>query len=213
MFLSDEQFISAKDLYDGKKEPSQLLAELAAWAKEEYKVTVIDYICDCLEGGKLQMTAVLWDRSEYDRMKKGHNFDSAIQRAFSHRFAELYRKYQLYEAEYTPDEIFVAFETLKDELSYYVLSQVKEEILRLENEDVWKILVDFKGIDVFYKTDLQTEEHEVDGKNELIREKCIEAVKHFDEYGFWENEIIFVFTSRQTLTEKYGGSLQQYFRR
>ena len=53
----------------------------------------------------------------------------------------------------------------------------------------------------------------LDGKNELIREKCIEAVKHFDEYGFWENEIIFVFTSRQTLTEKYGGSVQQYFRR
>ena len=42
MFLSEEQYLHAKDLYNQRTEPSPLLADLSAWAVKKYGIHVID---------------------------------------------------------------------------------------------------------------------------------------------------------------------------
>lgn len=115
MFLSEEQFLHAKELYEQRTEPTPLLAELSAWTMKKYGIKVIDYICDVRRDGILRMMPVLWEDEEVDMFRKYCNYNPKMQRAFAYKFAELCRKHKSH-AEYTkPSKIFVAYETLKEE--------------------------------------------------------------------------------------------------
>lgn len=116
MFLSEEQFVHAKDLYEQVTEPSPLLAELSAWAIKKYGITVIDYICDVRRDGMLRMMPVLWEEEEVDILRKKCNYNPKIQKAFANKFAELCRKYEMHDEYSRPGEVFVAYETLKEDL-------------------------------------------------------------------------------------------------
>ncbi len=115
MFLSEEQYLHAKDLYNQRTEPSPLLADLSAWAVKKYGIHVIDYICDERKDGKLRMTPVLWEDKEVDMLRKYCNYNPKIQKAFAYKFAGLCRKYRSHQEYTKPSNIFIAYETLKEE--------------------------------------------------------------------------------------------------
>lgn len=116
MFLNNEQYIHAKELYENTTEPSPLLADLSAWAWKEYGVKVIDYICDRRSDGKLRMIPVLWEDEEVDLLRRYCNYNPMIQKAFARKFAQLCRKHNAHR-EYTEiSKVFVAYESLKEEL-------------------------------------------------------------------------------------------------
>lgn len=115
MFLSEEQFIHAKELYEQIAEPTPLLADLSAWTMKKYGIKVIDYICDVRRDGILRMMPVLWEDEEVNMFRKYCNYNPIMQKAFAYKFAGLCRKYKSH-TEYTkPSKIFVAYETLKEE--------------------------------------------------------------------------------------------------
>lgn len=115
MFLSEEQFIHAKELYEQKKEPTPLLADLSAWTMKKYGIRVIDYICDERLDGKLRMMPVLWEDKEVDMFRRYSNYNPKIQRAFAFKFAELCRKHKEHSGFTKPTQIFIAYESLKEE--------------------------------------------------------------------------------------------------
>ncbi len=115
MFLSEEQYLHAKDLFEQKTEPSPLLADLSAWAIKEYGIEVIDYICDERWDGKLRMMPVLWEDEVVDMFRRFRNYNPKIQKAFAFKFAKLCRKYKQHAGFTKPTEVFVAYETLKEE--------------------------------------------------------------------------------------------------
>ncbi len=115
MFLSEEQFIHAKELYEQIKEPTPLLADLSAWTMKKYGIRVIDYICDERLDGKLRMMPVLWEDKEVDMFRRYSNYNPKIQRAFAFKFAELCRKYKEHSGFTKPTQIFIAYESLKEE--------------------------------------------------------------------------------------------------
>ena len=115
MFLSEEQFIHAKELYEQIKEPTPLLADLSAWTMKKYGIRVIDYICDERLDGKLRMMPVLWEDKEVDMFRRYLNYNPKIQRAFAFKFAELCRKYKKHSGFTKPTQIFIAYESLKEE--------------------------------------------------------------------------------------------------
>lgn len=115
MYLSEEQYLHAKDLFEQKTEPSPLLADLSSWAIEKYGIEVIDYICDERWDGKLRMMPVLWEDEEVDMFRRFRNYNPKIQRAFAFKFAKLCRKYKQHAGFTKPTEVFVAYETLKEE--------------------------------------------------------------------------------------------------
>lgn len=115
MFLSEEQYLHAKDLFEQRTEPSPLLADLSAWAIKEYGIEVIDYICDERWDGKLRMMPVLWEDEVVDMFRRFRNYNPKIQKAFAFKFAKLCRKYKQHAGFTKPTEVFVAYETLKEE--------------------------------------------------------------------------------------------------
>lgn len=67
-------------------------------------------------------------------------------------------------------------------------------------------------VHVFYQTDQQIKDHETDGLSNRIEQICSEIVKRDDAFGVFEQGIKCVFTSKQTLDEKYAGSMFYYTR-
>lgn len=115
MFLSEEQFLHAKELYEQRTEPTPLLADLSAWTMKKYGIKVIDYICDVRRDGILRMMPVLWEDEEVNLFRSHCNYNPKMQKAFAYKFAGLCRKHKAH-TEYTkPSKIFVAYETLKEE--------------------------------------------------------------------------------------------------
>lgn len=213
MLLTKEQYARAKDLYDKKVAPSPLLSELAAWAGENFRVTVIDYICDIRSDGHLRLKLVLWDYVEEKLLRNGCNYDAQIQKLFAEKFAEISCKYQVHTEYQKPEKVFVCYDTLKDEIRGDVLQKAKEEFGQLAGGEIWKVKVNRENITIFYKTDAQIEENEKNGTSEALKQKCIDIIKKYDDYGLWENGIFCEFCSHQTFLEKYKGNWQFYYQR
>lgn len=213
MFLEQEEYEHAKSLLDKELSPSPLLVELAVWAKEQYNVTVIDYICDALIDGTLRMRPVLWDDKEEKCLCTGvhYGFDPVIQQAFADKFRFLCRKYGLHEEYAATNDIFVAYETLEDELKKRILRLIMNDLKKLEGGDIWLMTSNFLRIEIYYQTDAQIEEKEADGTSESIRRYCWELVTKYDKYGLWDNARLCFFTSHQTFMEKYEGSWRRYW--
>ena len=92
MFLSDEQYIHAKELYENTTEPTPLLADLSAWALKKYGVNVIDYICDKRSDdafAKALMTAL---NTKWDKQKiKEHSKKFSLE-AMAEKYQAVYEK-------------------------------------------------------------------------------------------------------------------------
>lgn len=116
MFLSKEQFTHAKELYENTIEPTPLLVDLAAWSFQKYGVRVIDYICDKRSDGTLRMIPVLWADEDVDLFRRYRNYNPKIQKAFAQKFAELCRKYKIHGEYIKPSKVFIAYESLKEDL-------------------------------------------------------------------------------------------------
>lgn len=130
MFLSEEQYNHAKDLYENATKPTPLLADLSDWAIKKYGVMVIDYICDERRDGQLRMMPVLWADEEVDLLRWCCNYNSKIQKAFARKFAGLCRKYELHKEYMKAGNIFIAYESLKEELEKrgIVIEERKKEL-------------------------------------------------------------------------------------
>ncbi len=122
MFLSEEQYIHAKELYESTTEPSPLLADLSAWAVRKYGIAVIDYICDKRRDGKLRMMPVFWEDKEVDLLRMHCSYNPEIQKAFAQKFAELCKKYGVHAEYCKASRIFVAYESLKEDLERRVVA-------------------------------------------------------------------------------------------
>lgn len=68
------------------------------------------------------------------------------------------------------------------------------------------------GVHIFYFTDEQIQIHETDGVSNGLCQKCTDIVKVHDKYGVFSKGVSCVFTSKQTLDEKYAGSMFNYTR-
>ena len=95
--------------------PTEPLVDKYMELIEKYGIEVIDYICDERWDGKLRMMPVLWEDEEVDMFRRFSNYNPKIQRAFAFKFAKLCRKYKQHAGFTKPTEVFVAYETLKEE--------------------------------------------------------------------------------------------------
>ncbi len=66
---------------------------------------------------------------------------------------------------------------------------------------------------IFYETDAQIEEHENDGKSELLRLQIQHILGRNDRYHVFTHGVRCEFTSKQTLDEKYQGNMFYYHMR
>lgn len=212
MFLDDEEYRHVVGLMGKEIQPSPLLVELKAWAEKEMQLKVYDYICDYTTNGMIRLRIVLWDHEAMIRMHKGANLDPKKQKKFQKVFAELAQKYNLHKEYWDGNSIFVCYETIKDEIQKRVLKQARSEIEKIFDPDIWRIEFIFEGIHIFYETDEQVRLNTENGKSRAIWQKCTEVVRKYDFCDAFKEGANCTFTSRQTLNEKYNGSMFFYMR-
>lgn len=126
--------------------------------------------------------------------------------------AVLARKYNVHPEYHNENNIFVCTDTISDQIVSKTLWSLKDIICGLQRDDIWKIEVIFQSVHIFYETDEQVERHKTDGVSDSLRKQIANIVKPYDKYNVFPNGVSCVFTSKQTLDEKYGGSMFAYTR-
>lgn len=212
MFLEPKQYEHVIEILSGKIKPEPLLAQLQEWARRTMEIEVYDFSCDYSKSGFLRLQIILWDREEYREMHCSGNYDPKKQKMFAVKFAELAKAHNVHKEYWNADDIFVSYDTIADEIQKRILQNSKVKIMEIKHPDIWKMENIFEGIHVFYQTDQQIEDHEKDGLSNRIEQMCSEIVKRDDPFGVFEQGIKCVFTSKQTLDEKYAGSMFYYTR-
>ena len=177
MFLTEEQFLNAKDLYDKKVAPSPVLAQLAAWAKERYHVTVIDYVCDRTVNNLLRFMPILWDRKEVQSLKDEFNFLPEIQKEFAEKFAELSYEYGVHEEYWGTEKVFVSYHDFKSDLRNFIINRAaRKELEQLAGGIIWRVQIGMESVTIFFETDAQLAECEQNGTCQALQQKCLELV-------------------------------------
>lgn len=218
MFLSNEEYAHVMGLLNGTIRKTPLLDELADWAKREIGVDVYAYFCDYAKTGLLRLKIVLWDMREKRKLEyhseKEFGYDPEVQKRFQVQFAALAGQYGVHPEYQNGSSFWVCYETVEDEIQKKILQAERKKILGLASgqRDIWKIEIIFSGIHIFYETDEQIQLHETDGVSDRLRQCCMDIVRDHDKFWVFLQGIPCVFTSKQTLDEKYAGSMFNYTR-
>lgn len=211
MFLSNEQYAHAMELYTKRKQPSPLLTELAAWADTAYHITVIDYICEQNDRQGLILRLVLWDHTERVRIfDQTHNYDPQIQQAVLAKFRELASKYHLHPEYLHAEKVFVGYETLHDQMMQEVIRRAGNKLRTLTHRDISKTLLQYLSLHIFYETDVKIAENAANGVSASIEAKCQKILQKYDTHHVWKDYKVCHFSSIETLNRDYKGNLFYY---
>lgn len=212
MFLTEESYNETMDLITGGKTPSLLLKDLIVWAKETFQVNVCNYICDTAVTGLRRLQIVLWDNEASRKMFDGPNYDKEKQSKIAKKFAELCSTYQMHKEYEDHNSTFVSFETICDEIQKRVMKKATAEIGQIQHPDIWKIDICFGSVHIFYETDAQISVNAENGISDNLKNQCTQIIRKYDEHNVYSTGAKCVFSSHQTVNEKYAGSMFYYYR-
>lgn len=211
LFLTDEEYNHVMDLIENRTVPTPLLAEFREWFFTRYGVRLYDYFCDNTADGLIRLRAVLFRSSDKGKLKSSLNPDRGVQNEIRNKFAQLAVRYGCHASYQFPADVFVCFETIRDEMAKRTIQLAKQEIKEIKHTDIWRIEVQFENVYIFYYTDEQVNSHMSDGVSDMIKNAAVKAVKRHDRYYMYDKGVKCVFTSKQTLDEKYAGNMFYYF--
>lgn len=169
MFMTETELSETLDLLSGRRSRSVLLNELGTWAESVFQVKVYNYFCDCTKNGLLRVRLVLWDFATERKMHDGPNLDKMKQKQVAEKFAELARLYQVHQEYWNAEDIFVCYETIRDEIQKDILKRVSGAIKGLRHPDLWKIEIFFESVHFFYETDEQIARNAENGTSENLK--------------------------------------------
>lgn len=212
MFLTEEEYNHTLRLWRNQEYKRPILVELASWFESTFEMPIYNYLCDTTINGLTRLRLVLWNHEYERKMSDGVNLDADKQKKIAKQFAELCNKYNQYPAYHKAENIFVCYETLEDELEKRILRSVASEIKAVSRQDIWKIEIMLESIHVFFETDEQASRHLVDGVCDSINNEMTGILAKYDPFSIYQKGIQCVFTSHQTLDEKYQGSMFYYIR-
>lgn len=212
MLLSEQEYAHAAGILAGRIDREALLREFDGWFGDAFGMKVYDYICGFTNAGRVRLKVVLWDNECRKRMMKGTNPDFRKQERVGQKFSELCRKYRVHPAYYRAEDILVCYDTLQDELRKRILKQESARIKAVKGQDICRVEIIFDSVHIFFGTDAQAECHLCDGVCEAVNRQISGIIKEHDSFGVFPEGIQCVFTSLQTLREKYEGNMFYYTR-
>lgn len=214
MFLSEQEYQQVIALIDGKELPNEFLKKFKNWFKERFQLELYEFFTDHLDNGTPRLRLIIWDYESYRAMhdQKSGNFDPKKQKIIRQEFALLAKENNSYQEFQDEDKVFVCYETIADEIAQRIFMIADKEIMKIKLPDIGKIDICLNTVNIFYLTDQQLKTHKTDGENEEINKLVTNIVKPYDKYGVFNKGIQCVFTSLQTLKEKYDNNLFYYYR-
>lgn len=209
--MTEKEFNETLDLLSGKKEPGALIRDLKMWAVDSLQVEVYNYFCDRTTNGLLRVRLVLWDFATERKMHDGPNLDKMKQKQVAEKFAELARLYQVHQEYWDASDIFVCYETIRDEIQKDILKRVGGAVRNIQHPDIWKIEIFFETIHIFYETDEQIARNRENGTSDNLKQQCTQMVMMHDVYNVFSDGANCTFSSHQTIDEKFRGNMFYYY--
>lgn len=209
MLLSDQQYQNIINILKGKEKKSEFFCAFEQWFQQTFQIKMYGYICDETHDGRKRLKIVLWNHESQRKMKDGINWDISKQKDILQCFLTLSQKYHLY-PDY--DHCIISYDTLEDEIKKRILQKIKPQLDTIHRPYIWKIEVIFDQVHVFFKTDEQIRACQQTGICDEMNQKILDFIKPIDDLNVFDQNFSCVFTSRQTLNEKYNGSLFNYTR-
>ena len=137
--------------------------------------------------------------------------DKNKQQKVAEKFAELARMYQVNREYWEAGNIFVCYETIRDEMQKDILKRVGAGIRSIQHPNLWKIEIFFESIHIFYETDEQIMRNRENGTSDDIIRRCTQLVKMYDVHNVFPDGANCTFSSHQTINEKFHGNMFYYY--
>lgn len=216
MFLTRDEMDYVSEVLDGLYDYDQLLTEFREFMHNEFGVKVYCFFCDgaskTLYKNRLRYIVDDADIGKFTEMPWG-NSDLEKEKKIKNAFSELCIKHKQYVDFADPSEFFAVASEFESDFRSDVMSHCSYEIdsyLKTVGE-VKKTNCHFGDYRIFYELDTDVKRYEESGLSEQIAEKIFSIIKAHDRYNVFKERRVF-FESVQTLNEKYGGSLVNYYR-
>jgi len=203
--MTNKQFSKTLDLLSGKAQPNELLKELQIWARDALRAEVYNYFCN------RTLTLVLWDYKAHNMMLDGTHYDKAKQKAVAEKFSELAKLHQVHCKYWDAKDISVCYDTLCDGIRSDIFCRIADEINDIQHPDIQQTVIYSGRIHIFYETDEQIVRNGENGTSDEIKCRFSELIKPHDVYNAFPDGADCIFTSRQTLDEKFDGKLSNYY--
>lgn len=237
--FDDAIYKETRLIKQGKSVLAPFSKELADYASDYYKVSVLNISFDCINDPEKtpRIGVIVETPEEYYNFKElpygmgGYKKD--CQTTIKEKFFDLLKKYNSKEG-FSVDELFkkmnlnwTKVEAKKTFIFFdYFLHTAQEEslqsipkekieqfIVKYKNSSIWEILIHTGSLTVFFYSEKQKNENK---ESNIFNEMCEEyymLIKPFDEFGYFHpNSIKISFDSKENLDKNYDGSLFYYYR-
>lgn len=216
MFNKGDELRKIKGLIKGTEMPDVILTELKKYFLEHFDCEIYDYVCDKVSDGRLRLKFIVWDY-EAEKMfyKSSDNFYGPDKKKINEiktEFSKLCLNNNLHSDYWEPDRYFAVPSEIKSDLLDDVQKRVQTQIAEyLDNiKAVKEVAFWFGSVHIFYESDEDIELNRNNGVSDKIETDIFQYKKAVDEFDVCNNSGV-VFSSIQTLNEKFGGSMQHYF--
>ena len=217
MFLSKSEYQHTIDLLKGKEKPDYILSSLQDFFQREFDVRLYDYFTDEISDGEYRLRYIVWDESVHESFfTHTENFygrDRKKEEKIKNEFSRLCQETDTNRPFQNPEGYFATPSTIADEILTDIQHKATEPIKQYLDtlEQVKRYEFNFDTVHIFYETDNDITAHENDGLSKEIANNILSIKQQFDDFSIITDGGV-VFTSLQTLNEKFAGNMFYYFR-
>ena len=215
--LSKTEFHHILDLLRGTVKPDPVLSEMKKFFLEEFGCEIYDCIVNEVPDSEKRLCYAVWDREDQESFfchkESYYGRDEEKDQMIKEQFSSLCRMKNIHKGYWDPEDYFAVPVTIADELLTDIQHKAEAKIKHYLDSflSIRRYAFQFDTVHIFYKTDQDILRHEEDGLSDKIRNRIFEFKKEYDEFSVLEDAGV-VFSSLQTLNEKYNGNMFYYFK-
>ena len=232
LFGNEKLFSLVRSAKLGQVGLPPVLAELREWIHAEFGVSVVHVVFDHVEIGasigRPRLNVILETDAEYESWQTGV---ITIRPDVNRRVLAEFTKLALSNpATYDTDNVFLILDNFSDEClgracsaflggffsrisGGFLNTNVRRIMKKFADARIWRIDGFSRDVVVFLKTTEDIRLKTADGTCAAISERCFEAIKQYDEFGYLTGSSFRLkFDSKENLDKNFNGNLRDYWR-
>ena len=215
MFLSEAEVNKVVKTVKGITPEDAVLTDMKRYFHDKYDIEILDYICSTEEFGppgnkSKRAEFVVWDITEAEKCPTA--FDMKVRDEVKRVFAKACREHGLHQDFYDPSKFFPNLTDIESDITDQLIRKKRgiiDHMLRCYPQ-IRRHQYSGTCVHVFYETDKDIAENEKSGLSSEIRYRVSDILGEYE--GFEGRKLgVTVFTSLQTLREKYDNNTYWYF--
>lgn len=215
MFLSEAEVNKVLETVRGQTPEDAVLKSMKQYFHDTFDTNILDYICSTEEFGppgkkSKRVQFITWDGK--DMKKCPTATDMAVRNEVKQVFSQVCRENNLHPDFYDPSKFFPVLTEIESDITGMRIKMKQSLLETVLNSypQIKKHAYSSPCIHVFYETDKDIVQNERNGISSVIRTRVSKTLGEVE--GLEGKQLgMTVFTSLQTLKEKYNDNMYHYF--